>query len=99
MQSLSGSSAHKGVAAIFGFIVTTAAAIIGAIMAVIVAVALVVIGLMASVLIGLSAMAMGARRASRAKAATADADSGIIEARRVGGHSWVAYGWDGQRQG
>lgn len=98
MQSLSGSSAHKGLAAVFGFIATTCAAIIGAVMAVIVAAALVVIGLMASVFIGLSAMAMGARRASRAKAQT-PADPDVIEARRVGGHSWVAYGWDGQRQG
>ncbi len=24
-------------------------------------------------------------------------DPGLIEARRIGGHSWVAYGWDGRR--
>lgn len=98
MHSLSGSSAQKGVAAIFGFIATTAAAIVGAVLAVLVAGALVIIGVIASVMIGLAAMAMGARRAARAKPA-AEADPDVIEARRVGGHSWVAYGWDGQRQG
>ncbi len=24
-------------------------------------------------------------------------EAGLIEARRVGGHSWIAYGWDGRR--
>ena len=25
------------------------------------------------------------------------ADRDLIEARQIGGHSWVAYGWDGRR--
>jgi Tfp pilus assembly protein PilX len=99
MQNLTGSSAQKGIAAVFSFIVTTVMAVVGAIFAIIFAGAVLIVGLMASVLIGLAAMAMGARRFARprAAAAAANADSDVIEAQRVGGHSWVAYGWDGQR--
>jgi hypothetical protein len=96
MQSLSGSSAQKSVAAIFGVLAAAAATLVGAVLAVVFAATVVVIGLMASVVIGLAAMALRARRAARVKAAV---DPTLIEARRVGGHSWVAYGWDGARRG
>lgn len=97
MQSLAGSSAQKSAAAVFGLLAAAAATLIGAVLAVIFAATVVVIGLMATVVIGLTAMAMRAGRAARARRATAS-DPTLIEARRVGGHSWVAYGWDGQRQ-
>jgi hypothetical protein len=96
MQSLSGSSAQKSVAAIFGVLAAAAATLIGAVLAVVFAATVVVIGLMASVVIGLAAMAVRARRAARMKTSV---DPTLIEARRIGGHSWVAYGWDGPRQG
>ena len=96
MQSLSGSSAQKSLAAVFGALAAAAATLIGAVLAVIFAATVVVIGLMAAVVIGLVTMALGARRASRARK---PADPDLIEARPVGGHSWVAYGWDSRRPG
>lgn len=97
MQSLSGSSAQKGVAAVFGWLAAAAATLVGAVLAVVFAATVVVIGLMAVLVLGLIAMALSARRAARVRR-QANADPDLIEARRVGGHSWVAYGWDGQRQ-
>jgi hypothetical protein len=49
----------------------------------------VVIAVVSTALFGLIALVLRARRPAKAKA-----DDGIIEARHVGGHSWVAYGWD-----
>ena len=56
-------------------------------------VASVVIGLMATALLTLAAAARKARTASARRA-----DPTLIEARNIGGHSWVAYGWDGERR-
>ena len=47
---------------------------------------------MAGVVVALSAAALRARRTVRASV-----DPELIEARHIGGHSWVAYGWDGRR--
>ena len=95
MQSRVGTSAQKSVAAVFGVLAAAAATLIGAVLAVVFTATVVVIGLMASVVIGLTAMAVRASRAARVRRVPADPN--LIEARRVGGHSWVAYGWDGQR--
>ena len=97
MQSLSGSSARNNVAAIFGALFAAAATLVGAVLAVVFAATVVVIGVMAAVVIGLATMAMGAKRVARAKRTVDDPD--LIEARRSGGHSWVAYGWDNRRPG
>jgi hypothetical protein len=40
----------------------------------------------------LAAAAVRARRTVRPPV-----DPELIEARHIGGHSWVAYGWDGRR--
>jgi len=68
------------------------AAAVGAVMALVFAATFVVIGLMASALIALSAAAVRARRSVRRAA-----DPTLLEARHVGGHSWIAYSWDGRR--
>jgi hypothetical protein len=60
-------------------------------MAIVFAATVVVIGLMASALIALAAAAMKARRTVRRRI-----DPTLLEARNVGGHSWVAYSWDGR---
>ena len=93
MQALSGSSAKKGIAAFFGLIAATLAGAVGLVLALVFAATVVVIGVMASILLALTGFAMKARRSAKAKS-TAD---GVIEARNVGGHSWVAYGWDNRR--
>ncbi|HEY2708500.1 MAG TPA: hypothetical protein VGI95_10640 [Caulobacteraceae bacterium] len=82
----------RGFAWIAATIAWLAAALIGAVLAVVFAASLVVIGLMAAVLITLAAAGMRARRTVHAPA-----DPDLIEARHIGGHSWVAYGWDGRR--
>ena len=52
----------------------------------------VVIALMSGALMLLAVAAVRARRTVRATS-----DPELIEARHIGGHSWVAYGWDGRR--
>jgi heme/copper-type cytochrome/quinol oxidase subunit 2 len=70
-----------------------AAAATAAVLAVFFAATMMVIAFMASILLALAAAAVRARR-SVSRAAT---DPNVIEARHVGGHSWVAYGWDDRR--
>jgi apolipoprotein N-acyltransferase len=86
-----GRSAFRGLGWILAALAWMGAAALGAVMALVFAATVVVIGLMASVLIALSAAAVRARRSVRAKA-----DPALLEARHVGGHSWVAYSWDGR---
>ena len=69
-----------------------AAAAIGAVIAIVFAATLVVIALMASAVLALSGAALKARRALRAAG-----DPKLLEARHVGGHSWVAYPADARR--
>jgi len=88
-----GRSALRGLAWFIGGLATLSAVAVGAVLAVIFAATFVVIGVMTSALVALSLAAFKARRTVRA---SADAD--IIEARNVGGHSWVAYGWDGAQR-
>lgn len=64
-------------------------ALIAAIVAVALAVAFFVFAVLTAVLVTL-------RAAFRPRLARS-AEPPVIEAHRVGGHSWVAYGWDGQR--
>ena len=89
MDRIAAATPRSNVALFFGALATIAAAAIGAILAIVFAATVVVIGAMASILIGLTGFALRARRTARAHA-----DPGLIEARHMGGHSWVAYGWD-----
>jgi cobalamin biosynthesis protein CobD/CbiB len=91
-NSMARSPALRGMAWIVGCLAWTAAAVIGAALAVFFAATVVVTVLMATALLAVAGMALRARRTVRARPA-----SDIIEARHIGGHSWVAYGWDGQR--
>lgn len=96
MDRLSGGvasgSARKGLAWLGGLVATTAALTIGAFLALFAAATVVVLALMTSALLALSGLALRARRTAHAPA-----DPDLIEARRVGGHSWVAYGWNERR--
>lgn len=93
MQALNGSSARKGFAAVFGLVAATLAAAVGLVLALVFAATIVVIGFMGSILLALAGLAMKARRTAKAK----QGQDGVIEAQRVGGHQWVAYGWDNRR--
>ena len=89
MDRIAAAPSRSNVALFFGALATIAAAAIGAVLAVVFAATVLVIGAMASILIGLTGFALRARRTARAHV-----DPGLIEARHMGGHSWVAYGWD-----
>ncbi len=71
-----------------GLIATICALGVAAVLAVFFAATMVVIGLMSAAVLGLGGLAYRARKATRTE------DPNLLEARHVGGHSWVAYGWD-----
>jgi hypothetical protein len=86
-------SVWRGLAWCVGSLAGLAAAAIAAVIAVFFAATMMVIAFMASILLALAAAAVRARRS----VSYAAADPNVIEARHVGGHSWVAYGWDDRR--
>ncbi|HET9159764.1 MAG TPA: hypothetical protein VFN88_04060 [Caulobacteraceae bacterium] len=94
MDQIAAASSRNSIALFFGALAAIAAAAVGAVLAVIFAATMVVIGIMASVLLGLTGFAMRTRRRHARSHAKAPADPNLIEAHKVGGHSWVAYGWD-----
>ena len=83
-------SALRSLAAIGGAVATGAAVVVGAILAVFAAATVAVIAVMASALLGFTGLALRARRSSRARRRPSD----VLEARHMGGHHWVAYGWN-----
>jgi hypothetical protein len=68
------------------------AVVVGTVLALVFAMTFVVITLMSVALLALAGAALRARRTVRARS-----DPNLLEARRIGGHSWVAYSWDGRR--
>ena len=95
-QGLSGRprlSLWRGLTWCVGSLAGLAAAATAAVLAVFFAATMMVIAFMASILLALAAAAVRARRS----VGRAAADPNVIEARHVGGHSWVAYGWDDRR--
>jgi hypothetical protein len=84
--------ALRGLARLAGAVAWVAAALTGAVLALFFAATMVVISVM-----GLAVLAL-ANAGARARGAVRRGDSpNVIEARHIGGHSWVAYGWDGRR--
>ena len=81
-------SALRSLAQLVGLFATAAAVVVGAVLAVVFAATLAVIAVMASALLGFAGLALRARRTARARA------DGVIEARHLGGHHWVANGWN-----
>jgi len=85
-------SAFRSLAAIGATLATAAALIVGAILAVFAAATVAVIAVMGSALLAFTALAMRASRKVRARGR-----SDVIEARHLGGHHWVATGWNERR--
>ena len=81
----------EGLAWIGGAVTTAAAVGLAAVLAVFFAATVVIVGVLGLALLGLGAFAYRARRSLRRP------EPGVIDARHVGGHSWVAYGWDQRR--
>ena len=84
-------SALRSLSVLVGLLATIAAVVVGAVLAVVFAATVAVIAVMASALLGFAGLALRARRTARARA------DGVIEARHLGGHHWVAYGWNESR--
>jgi hypothetical protein len=82
-------SALRSLAVVGGAVATAAAVMVGAVLAVFFAATVAVIAVMASALVGFAGVGLRARRTAKARA-----DNGVIEARHLGGHHWVAYGWN-----
>ena len=87
------SSAFRSLAALGAGLATAAAVIVGAVLAVFAAATVAVIAVMASALLAFAGLAMRARRTVRARRS----DNDVIEARHLGGHHWVATGWNERR--
>ena len=84
-------SALRSLALIVGVLATAAAVVVGAVLAVVFTLTLTVIAIMTSALLGFAGLALRARRTATAR------PDGVIEARHLGGHHWVAYGWNERR--
>jgi len=82
-------SALRSLAVIGGLLATVAALVVGAVLAVAFAAAVAVIAIMGSILLWFTGLALRARRTVQARRS-----DGVIEARHLGGHHWVAYGWN-----
>ncbi len=81
----------RSLAAVAGMLATAAAVIVGAVLAVFAAATVAVIAIMTSALLALAGLAL---RAGKVRGKARQADDGLIEARHLGGHHWVAYGWN-----
>lgn len=86
------SGPFHGFAGVFGGLVSLAAVALAAVLAVFFAATVVVVAVLASALLGLAGLVMRNRR----RPARRRTDDGVLEARNIGGHSWVAYGWNEQ---
>ena len=86
--------AWRSLVTVTGAVATSIAVAVAAVIAVVFAATLVVIGFMATALLGLAAFALRGRTAAAAAPST---PPGLLEARHMGGHSWVAYGWNERR--
>lgn len=82
----------RSLAALCSALATAAAVAVGAVLALFFAATVVVIAVMSSALLALFGLATRAKRAVHARR-----DDDVIEARNLGGHHWVAYGWNERR--
>ena len=86
----------KSLAVLAGAVCTVIAVVVATVLAVALAASVVVLAVMGGALLFLASLAMRARRTARARAKS-DPGPQILEARHMGGHSWVAYSWDRRR--
>jgi Flp pilus assembly protein TadB len=90
----SGSSSLRGPKAVLAVLAAVAGLLLAAVAALFAAATVVVAAVIGTTLLGLAAVTGRLRRQPVRAASGPRADDGVIEARRVGGHEWVAYGWN-----
>jgi hypothetical protein len=83
-------SALRSLAVVGATLATAAAVVVGALIAVFFAATVAVLAVMSSALVAFAGLALRARRTAKTRR------DGVIEARHMGGHHWVAYGWNEQ---
>jgi uncharacterized protein (DUF58 family) len=93
VRRFTASMASRGVTRALAMVGSLAALVIGGALGLVFAAGLAVLALVASLLLAFTAIAVNARRTASATAR----DPSVIEAHRIGGHSWVAYGWQERR--
>ena len=86
----SAKSSFTSLAALAGVACTLVAGLVATVLAVALAASVLVIAVFGGALLLLASLAARARRTAKVRSQ----EPQIIEARNVGGHSWVAYGWD-----
>lgn len=79
----------RGVAWLLGAVAWTGAAVVGAVFALALTAALLVLAAISSLFLSFAAAGVRAGRSLGHRR-----EGAVLEARPVGGHSWVAYGWD-----
>jgi hypothetical protein len=92
----SGIPGSQGVAWVIGAVLSAIAAVVAVVLALCLAASFVVIAVMGGALLFLATGATRARRTVKARSAKAAPGNQLLEARHLGGHSWVAYSWDRQ---
>jgi hypothetical protein len=80
----------RSAAWVVGLLLSIVASVVAVVLAVALAASVVVIAVMGGALLALANLAARTRRTVRAR----NDGPQMLEARNVGGHSWVAYGWD-----
>jgi hypothetical protein len=89
----SGASALRGPKAVLAVLAAVAGLLLAAVAALFAAATVVVAAVIGTTLLGLAALTGRLRRPPVRTASGPEAAGEVIEARRVGGHEWVAYGW------
>lgn len=83
----------RGPKAVLAVLAAVAALLLAAFAALFAAATVMVAGVVGVFLLGVAAITGRLRRQPATQAAGQMGEGGVIEARRVGGHQWVAYGW------
>jgi Flp pilus assembly protein TadB len=83
----------KSLAWVVGLVLSMVAALVAVVLAMALAASVVVVAVAGGMLLAVASLASRARRTVKARN---ESGPQLLEARHVGGHSWVAYGWDRQ---
>jgi len=89
----SGAAFLRGPKAVLAVLGAVAGLLLAAVAALFAAATVVVVAVIGTTLLGLAALTGRLRRAPVPAASTPGEAGEVIEAQRVGGHEWVAYGW------
>jgi hypothetical protein len=89
----SSSSTLRGPKAVLAVLGAVAGLLLAAVAALFAAATVVVVAVVGTALLGLAALTGRLRRQPATVARGPMGEDGVIEARKVGGHEWVAYGW------